>query len=103
MRLPSPSQLHKIRQTRLQLAILNPLFPASGLATGSFNGLHPESKFLADKADGVVEFGGIVHRERVSLKKVRNGRELILCYGKKNRVSEKIPNVIAGKWRAIIS
>ena len=69
MRLPSRSQLHKIRQTRLQLAILNPLFPASGLATGSFNGLHLESKFLADKADGVVEFGGIVHRERVSLKK----------------------------------
>jgi hypothetical protein len=25
----------------------NPIFPASGLATGSFNGLHPKSKFLA--------------------------------------------------------
>ena len=25
----------------------NPLFPASGLATGSFNGLNPKSKFLA--------------------------------------------------------
>ena len=24
-----------------------PLFPASGLATGFFNGLHPKSKFLA--------------------------------------------------------
>jgi len=27
----------------------NPLFPASGLATGSFNGLHTKSKFLAVK------------------------------------------------------
>jgi hypothetical protein len=25
----------------------NPLFPASGLATGSLNGLNPKSKFLA--------------------------------------------------------
>ena len=25
----------------------NPLFPASGLATGSFHGLHTKSKFLA--------------------------------------------------------
>ena len=25
----------------------NPLFPASGPATRSFNGLHPKSKFLA--------------------------------------------------------
>jgi hypothetical protein len=25
----------------------NPLFPASGPATSSFNGLHPKSKFLA--------------------------------------------------------
>ena len=25
----------------------SPLFPASGQATGSFNGLHPKSKFLA--------------------------------------------------------
>ena len=29
-----------------------PLFPASGPATGSFNGLHPKSKFLAVAADG---------------------------------------------------
>ena len=26
---------------------VNPLFPASGLATGSLNGLNPKSKFLA--------------------------------------------------------
>ena len=27
--------------------MFNPLFPASGLATGSLNGLNPKSKFLA--------------------------------------------------------
>jgi hypothetical protein len=27
--------------------VLNPLFPASGLAIGSLNGLNPKSKFLA--------------------------------------------------------
>jgi len=35
---------------RLRAAVLggsNPLFPASGPATGSFNGLHAKSKFLA--------------------------------------------------------
>ena len=26
---------------------INPLFPASGPATSSFNGLHPKSNFLA--------------------------------------------------------
>ena len=29
----------------------NPLFPPSGPAIGSFNGLHPKSKFLAAKID----------------------------------------------------
>ena len=30
-----------------EVAIVNPLFPASGLAIGSLNGLNPKSKFLA--------------------------------------------------------
>jgi len=34
-------------QRRRNTLIVNPLFPASGLATGSFNGLHTKSKFLA--------------------------------------------------------
>ena len=34
-----------LASTRNQM--VNPLFPASGLATGSFNGLHTKSKFLA--------------------------------------------------------
>ena len=29
------------------LSIVDPLFPASGPATRSFNGLHPKSNFLA--------------------------------------------------------
>jgi hypothetical protein len=33
----------------------NPLFPASGLATGSFNGLHPKSKFLAVQISSWVD------------------------------------------------
>ena len=33
------------------VAEVNPLFPASGLAIGSLNGLNPKSKFLAFRAD----------------------------------------------------
>ena len=33
------------------MILANPLFPASGLATGSFNGLHTKSKFLAVTRD----------------------------------------------------
>jgi hypothetical protein len=37
-----------------------PLFPASGPATRSFNGLHPKSNFLAVSASEVAVKGGIV-------------------------------------------
>ena len=37
-------------------ALANPLFPASGLATGSFNGLHPQSKFLAFIQRSILPF-----------------------------------------------
>lgn len=36
-----------IGKTEIVIAAANPLSPLSGLATGSFNGLHPKSKFLA--------------------------------------------------------
>ena len=35
---------------------VNPLFPASGLATGSLNGINPKSKFLALATQSTVRF-----------------------------------------------
>ena len=37
----------EVTADRIELVKDKPLFPASGPGTGSFNGLHPKSKFLA--------------------------------------------------------
>jgi hypothetical protein len=54
------------RSPPLHTAGHQPLFPASGPATGSFNGPHPKSKFLAFN-------GAVTHVSNVNVQKMPDG------------------------------
>ncbi len=47
---------------------INPLFPASGPATGSYNGIHRESNFLAAMTPGATNLGSLRSRLRTPLR-----------------------------------
>ena len=65
-----------IAGNRNRREIPNPLFPASGLATGSFNGLHTKSKFLAVRprtAVGLLRISAAISSATVAMARWRSG------------------------------